>query len=70
MASTLSDGHVKRAAAKCDLCVNRSNGPACVESCPTHALSLTLPREIMESKLRLSAEKFLDALQSQKKAAP
>lgn len=25
---------------KCDLCIRRANGPACVEVCPTHALKL------------------------------
>jgi len=58
---------VKQAATKCDLCVERSEGPACVEACPTHALSLTVPRQVMEAALKSSAERFLEALQSQSK---
>lgn len=30
----------KIVADKCDLCINRENGPACVEVCPTKALKL------------------------------
>ena len=70
LASAAADGRVKRAATKCDLCVGRPNGPACVESCPTRALSLTTPRDVVESKLRSSSEKFLQALETQKKLAP
>ncbi|MBB5046225.1 electron transport protein HydN [Rhodopseudomonas rhenobacensis] len=34
---TVADG-VKAEAHKCDLCINREKGPACVEVCPTDAL--------------------------------
>jgi carbon-monoxide dehydrogenase iron sulfur subunit len=59
------NGTVKRAAAKCDLCVDRPAGPACVEACPTKAISITIPREIVDSSRQAAAERFLQALQSQ-----
>lgn len=34
------DVGVKTVAVKCDLCDFRAEGPACVQSCPTHALHL------------------------------
>jgi anaerobic carbon-monoxide dehydrogenase iron sulfur subunit len=55
----------KRAAAKCDLCVDRPGGPACIESCPTDAISLTLPKEVMEEALQASSKRYLDALKAQ-----
>jgi Fe-S-cluster-containing hydrogenase component 2 len=60
------NGNTKRAATKCDLCVDRADGPACVEACPTQALSLAMPRKVMETALQASAERFLEALESQK----
>jgi Fe-S-cluster-containing hydrogenase component 2 len=60
------NGKTKRAAVKCDLCVDRPGGPACVEACPTQALSLVTPREVMETALKASAERYLEALQSQR----
>jgi Fe-S-cluster-containing hydrogenase component 2 len=60
------NGKTKRAAAKCDLCVDRPEGPACIEACPTKALSLAQPREVMKAAIQSSAERFLEALESQK----
>lgn len=60
----------KRAATKCDLCVDRPEGPACVESCPTKALSLVAPRQVMETALQASATRFLEALESQRRQQP
>lgn len=60
------NGKTKRAATKCDLCVDRPEGPACVEACPTQALRLTRPREVMETALKTSAQRFLEAIESQK----
>lgn len=60
------NGKIKRAATKCDLCVDRPGGPACVEACPTQALRLTKPREVMETALKTSAQRFLEAIESQK----
>jgi Fe-S-cluster-containing hydrogenase component 2 len=56
----------KRAATKCDLCVDRPAGPACVEACPTGALSLSQPRETMAEAIEDSSRRYLDALKSKK----
>lgn len=61
------NGKSKRAAIKCDLCVDRPGGPACVEACPTQALSLAQPQEVIETALAASATRFLEALESQKR---
>ena len=66
VATTTVDGREKRAAFKCDLCVDRSDGPACVEACPTNALSLSYPHEVMRNATKVTARQFLDALESQK----
>jgi Fe-S-cluster-containing hydrogenase component 2 len=60
------DSKTKRAATKCDLCVDRAGGPACVEACPTGALTLVLPREVMDTAIQSSAERFLEALESKR----
>ncbi|WP_165466875.1 4Fe-4S dicluster domain-containing protein [Enterobacter cloacae] len=39
-------------ALKCDLCVHREVGPACVEACPTHALSCIDPARLRAERLR------------------
>ena len=39
-------------ALKCDLCQHRETGPACVEACPTSALSCLNPTRLRESRLR------------------
>jgi Fe-S-cluster-containing hydrogenase component 2 len=62
-------GRDKRAAFKCDLCVDRPAGPACVEACPTKALSLKYPREFIEQATKDSARQFLEALESQQRLA-
>jgi Fe-S-cluster-containing hydrogenase component 2 len=41
----------KPQALKCDLCVHREGGPACVEACPTHALRCVDPARIRAEKL-------------------
>jgi Fe-S-cluster-containing hydrogenase component 2 len=60
------NGKTKRAAAKCDLCVDRPEGPACVQACPTQAIRLTIPHEVVETARQASARRFLEALESQK----
>jgi Fe-S-cluster-containing hydrogenase component 2 len=62
-------GHDKRAAFKCDLCVDRPGGPACVEACPTKALSLRYPREVIQQATQATARQFLEALESQQELA-
>ncbi|WP_312690101.1 4Fe-4S dicluster domain-containing protein [Kosakonia sp.] len=39
-------------ALKCDLCQHRETGPACVEACPTSALSCINPLLLREARLR------------------
>ena len=57
-------GRDKRAAFKCDLCADRPDGPACVEACPTNALSLRYPREVIQDAARTTSRQFLEALES------
>ena len=65
VATTTVAGREKRAAFKCDLCVDRPEGPACVEACPTKALSLSYPREVIQQATEATARQFLEALESQ-----
>jgi Fe-S-cluster-containing hydrogenase component 2 len=58
-------GREKKAAIKCDLCTDRAEGPACVAACPTRALSLRYPVEIMREAAQSTSRQFLDALGSQ-----
>jgi Fe-S-cluster-containing hydrogenase component 2 len=69
VATTEIAGREKRAAFKCDLCVDRPGGPACVEACPTKALSLRYPREVMQQSTQATAHQFLEALESQQQLA-
>ena len=39
-------------ALKCDLCMHREGGPACVEACPTHALRCIDPARLRVERLR------------------
>jgi len=59
-------GREKVAAFKCDLRVDRPGGPACVEACPTKALSLKYPTQVIREATHAAARQFLDALESQK----
>jgi len=43
--------------------------PACVEACPTKALSLKYPTEVIHQATQAAARQFLDALESQKQLA-
>jgi Fe-S-cluster-containing hydrogenase component 2 len=67
VATTEVAGREKRAAFKCDLCVDRPGGPACVEACPTKALSLRYPREVIQRATKATAHQFLEALESQQR---
>lgn len=57
----------KRVAMKCDLCIGRPGGPACVEACPTHAISIMHPKEVQEAAIHASAERYLAAVKAQAK---
>lgn len=63
------NGREKKAAIKCDLCVDRPEGPACVEACPTKALSLRYSKEVIQEATQVTARKFLDALEGQQELA-
>jgi Fe-S-cluster-containing hydrogenase component 2 len=39
-------------ALKCDRCAHRESGPACVATCPTHALSCLDPVKVRAARLR------------------
>jgi electron transport protein HydN len=69
MAIATVGGRDKRAAFKCDLCIDRPTGPACVEACPTNALSLAYPRETMQQATETTSRQFLEALSSQQELA-
>jgi len=60
------EGRRKRAAFKCDLCINVPEGPACVRACPTKALSLRYPTEVIRQATKETAKRFLEALETQK----
>lgn len=66
IATVQVNGHTKRAAIKCDLCVDRPAGPACVESCPTQAIRLVVAREVIHQARQTTAERYLDAIRTQK----
>jgi Fe-S-cluster-containing hydrogenase component 2 len=59
----------KPAAVKCDLCVDRADSPACIAACPTRAISLAQPREVMNEAIQESAQRYLAAIQAQDRAA-
>jgi Fe-S-cluster-containing hydrogenase component 2 len=62
-------GRDKKAAIKCDLCIDRLEGPACVEACPTNALSLKYPKKVIQQTTQATARKFLEALEGQQELA-
>jgi electron transport protein HydN len=63
------NGHSKPAAVKCDLCVDRAAGPACLAACPTRSLSLETPQAVMNEAIQDSAKRYLAAIQAQGQAA-
>lgn len=63
------DGQTKTAAIKCDLCVNRVDGPACVAACPTHAIYPANPKDVRETAIQTTSERYLAALASQAELA-
>jgi Fe-S-cluster-containing hydrogenase component 2 len=63
------DGRDKKAAIKCDLCVDRTEGPACVDACPTKALSLKNSNQVIKQASQATAQKFLKALEGQQELA-
>jgi anaerobic carbon-monoxide dehydrogenase iron sulfur subunit len=63
------DGQSKTAAIKCDLCVNRAEGPACVAACPTHAIYPANLKDVRETSIQTSSERYLAAVTSQAELA-
>ncbi len=58
----LSTG-VKAQAHKCDLCIDRAKGPACVSACPTQALNIFLPqgtRDTMTERRKQAVRKAVE----------
>ena len=52
-------------AVKCDLCFGREDGPACIEVCPTDALSLIDSKYLSSSVVNKKAEDAVEAFASQ-----
>lgn len=54
---SFSTRQIKAKALKCDLCVGKSGGPACVATCPTKALRVLEPQDLESTlqKRRLKA---------------
>jgi electron transport protein HydN len=55
---------MKARAQKCDLCIDRAQGPACVSSCPTQALWVANEdgiRDLMQKRQQEAMQKAVDA---------
>lgn len=62
LVTPLKNDRVKASAHKCDLCLERPQGPACVENCPANVLTLATPavlKNLAQSRRERSAR--LDA---------
>lgn len=67
IATVPNNGAAKRAAIKCDLCEGVAGGPACVRSCPTHAITIAEPRAEMKASVQVTAARYLQAIKAQSK---
>lgn len=47
---------------KCDLCLTREKGPACVEACPQKALDMVIPAKEKKSRNEEAALSLLDSV--------
>jgi Fe-S-cluster-containing hydrogenase component 2 len=54
-----SEVGAKSIAVKCDLCVGREDGPACVEVCPTEALSFENNNNAIDDTAKRSLEVYI-----------
>ena len=55
---------------KCDFCIERTKrgqGPACVEACPTKALTLVDEKQVSAGKRKRAAEEIVSSAQKSKK---
>src|SRR5690606_36809857 len=59
------NGRQKRAATKCDLCIDRPAGPACEEACPTKAIRLVVSHQVIQAARQAAAQRYLEAIESQ-----
>ncbi|EHN8890755.1 formate-dependent uric acid utilization protein AegA [Enterobacter hormaechei] len=63
LVTPLENDSVKASAHKCDLCLERPQGPACVENCPAEVLTLATPAVLDNlTKQRRQRSARLDAL--------
>ncbi len=53
---------MKAQAHKCDLCVDRTNGPACVEACPTSALRVVDEASIAKAREELRVRTAIESV--------
>jgi electron transport protein HydN len=63
--SETEDGLVEKEvmlAHKCDLCVGKPNGPACIRVCPENALELIIPKQIKRKRNEKAAINLLDSV--------
>ena len=51
-------------ASKCDLCADRTEGPACVQACPQKALELIVPQEKKKQRSIDAANKIAASIKS------
>jgi electron transport protein HydN len=62
---TNDDGYWEKellVASKCDLCINRPDGPACVAACPEKALLKIVPRQEKKIRNRNAAKNLLETV--------
>ncbi|WON78641.1 electron transport protein HydN [Serratia sp. UGAL515B_01] len=62
--ATLSHVSEKAEAHKCDLCIGRENGPACMETCPTNALHCVDRNMLQEMNAEKRRRAALDTMSS------
>jgi electron transport protein HydN len=62
--ATLSAASDKAEAHKCDMCIDRANGPACMETCPTNALHCVDRNLLQEMNAEKRRRAALDNLSS------
>jgi len=63
----------KRVAHKCDICLGRKDGPACVETCPASAFVVVKPYELrnsIQAKRTSAARTALGAARTAQEVAP
>lgn len=59
-ANPLADRTIKARAFKCDLCIDRREGPACIPACPTKALVMVNPASLQKAVNQRRLQAALD----------